>query len=159
MRRFWRATHNSVLFCFVWFGLLWCWCFACVLHINSILEFIFPSFFFSNHKSNEERRKIVNYRCEIFNNLENLIIKSLNDWTWMEILKPDDPLINKNKQQSKQTAEREREKSCMKVFSDRKLYPNFNDTSVFVIGWIFGRLEYKSLIPKTEHSTPTKTFN
>lgn len=26
----------------------------------------------------------------------------------MEILKPDDPLINKNKQQSKQTAERER---------------------------------------------------
>lgn len=50
----------------------------------------------------------------------------------MEILKPDDPLINKKQQQSKQTAERE--KSCMKVFSDRKLYPNFNDTSVFVIG-------------------------
>lgn len=30
---------------------------------------------------------------------------------------------------------------CIKDLKDRKLYPNIWDTSAFVIGWIFGRMD------------------
>lgn len=142
-----NTQFSFVLLCLVWFGLKLMFCLLLFNTVFSRVDF-FIIFLFHATKGKRKKESGQLYRCEIFNNLEYLTIKSLNDCMDENFVAR--PTIDSQKTQ-RPVANRLRKMSekrkwtkfgCMKVFSDRrKSCPNIIDTSVFVIGWMFGRLD------------------